>query len=553
MAIQNIHRHFLDIIKADQKSTDELADMYVHEMEFPEEQATDVIYNSTVKTLKKAGVFSTRRPNKRNTSKTVKMSAFELSQEDAADYKETLEDLASFAYKKIFNQKNIEKIYSKHFKFNIKMNKEGFIQFPEGVYGNRSSLDKSRRARHEAQKELASEGVKLVLKNFIPEFKETVKNKGRFYTGSLQDSDQSKIDKMSEMSSNKSEVQTRAIDSHSIKGHDTTTAILNVLDNLLNADTKIAAEVAKVVDRNNVVETTQKRMFEIFDEFEIENEKITDIVRDKAQGKEVKDKLIVKLQYGTDKLNRTMTSKDRDGISKKLDNIAQKQLEILAKSNLDKRTKRYRDLKGSKSFDKRLEDGALNVTIDMVEGVERISKLLKGVKVTSGKKVNAKKKETSKKRSTGSIHKRKRNIKNKKTARGVGVKEGIAATGVYNPRTTASDTSLGNLMQIIQKSLPRMLKRNMEPPALQYRGIGNPRQGTGPFNTGVRITSVKNNKKIPGGINVNYTYEKYPYQTFEPGFKQGNVLRDPRKLIQESIRDIMIERKQTRFLNFRRY
>ena len=358
---------------------------------------------------------------------------------------------------------------------------------------------------------------------------------------------------MSEMSSNKSEVQTRAIDSHSIKGHDTTTAILNVLDNLLNADTKIAAEVAKVVDRNNVVETTQKRMFEIFDEFEIENEKITDIVRDKAQGKEVKDKLIVKLQYGTDKLNRTMTSKDRDGISKKLDNIAQKQLEILAKSNLDKRTKRYRDLKGSKSFDKRLEDGALNVTIDMVEGVERISKLLKGVKVTSGKKVNAKKKETSKKRSTGSIHKRKRNIKNKKTARGVGVKEGIAATGVYNPRTTASDTSLGNLMQIIQKSLPRMLKRNMEPPALQYRGIGNPRQGTGPFNTGVRITSVKNNKKIPGGINVNYTYEKYPYQTFEPGFKQGNVLRDPRKLIQESIRDIMIERKQTRFLNFRRY
>ena len=378
-------------------------------------------------------------------------------------------------------------------------------------------------------------------------------DKGRFYTGSLQDSDQSKIDKMSEMSSNKSEVQTRAIDSHSIKGHDTTTAILNVLDNLLNADTKIAAEVAKVVDRNNVVETTQKRMFEIFDEFEIENEKITDIVRDKAQGKEVKDKLIVKLQYGTDKLNRTMTSKDRDGISKKLDNIAQKQLEILAKSNLDKRTKRYRDLKGSKSFDKRLEDGALNVTIDMVEGVERISKLLKGVKVTSGKKVNAKKKETSKKRSTGSIHKRKRNIKNKKTARGVGVKEGIAATGVYNPRTTASDTSLGNLMQIIQKSLPRMLKRNMEPPALQYRGIGNPRQGTGPFNTGVRITSVKNNKKIPGGINVNYTYEKYPYQTFEPGFKQGNVLRDPRKLIQESIRDIMIERKQTRFLNFRRY
>ena len=28
-------------------------------------------------------------------------------------------------------------------------------------------------------------------------------------------------------------------------------------------------------------------------------------------------------------------------------------------------------------------------------------------------------------------------------------------------------------MQMINKSLPRHLKRNMEPPALQYRGIGN--------------------------------------------------------------------------------
>jgi len=31
---------------------------------------------------------------------------------------------------------------------------------------------------------------------------------------------------------------------------------------------------------------------------------------------------------------------------------------------------------------------------------------------------------------------------------------------------------------------------------------------------------------------------KNPYQTFEPGFKQGSTMRDPRKIIGESIREI---------------
>ena len=127
-------------------------------------------------------------------------------------------------------------------------------------------------------------------------------------------------------------------------------------------------------------------------------------------------------------------------------------------------------------------------------------------------------------------------------------------TGRYDPKTEASETSLAALMQIVNRSLPRHIKNNMTPPALQYRGQGNPsRPFAGPFNTGARVTSLSPYKKVQGGVQVNYTYEKYPYQTFEPGFKQGSVFRDPRKLIQESIRDIMIERKQTRFLNFRRY
>jgi hypothetical protein len=554
VAIENIHRHFLDIIRADQRSTDELANIFAHKLEFPKSECIDVIYNSTVKSLKSVGIFSTNRVNKKDPSKTVKMSAFELSKEDAADYKKTLEDLALFAYNKVFTAKNIKKTYKKYFGNDISVDSEGTISFPQGVYGRPTKAGGDRRKRHDAQKDLAVQGVKVVLKNFIPEFKETVKNKGKFYVGrhgSMQN--EAKVKRFKKLKK-KDKIKTRAVDSHSTMGNDTTTALLNALLNLETAvDQKIAPIVSQIVDKDNIITTTRNEMLKIFSEFKIGNQKITDIVAQRAKGTEVKDLITVTLEYGTDKLNRSNSKKDRDRISKRLDEIAQNQLEKLANTNLNKTNKRYRDLKGSKTFGERLEDGALNNTISMVEGVERISKLLKGVKVTSGTKVKAKKKQTSEKTSKGSVYNRKRSTKNTKKAKGVGVRERIAATGIYNPRTTASDIALGNLMNMIQKALPRHLKNNMEPPALQYRGIGNPKQGTGPFNTGVRITSVKNNKKVPGGINVNYTYEKYPYQTFEPGFKQGDPFRDPRKLIQESIRDIMIERKQSRFLNFRRY
>ena len=126
-------------------------------------------------------------------------------------------------------------------------------------------------------------------------------------------------------------------------------------------------------------------------------------------------------------------------------------------------------------------------------------------------------------------------------------------TGKYDRRVPESDVSLVRLMAHINRALPRHLKRNMEPPALQYRGRGNPsRPFAGPFNRGVRVTAARPNQKVAGGVDLDYTYEKYPYQTFEPGFLKGDVMRDPRKLIEESIRDVLIERRVTRFLNMRR-
>jgi hypothetical protein len=55
-----------------------------------------------------------------------------------------------------------------------------------------------------------------------------------------------------------------------------------------------------------------------------------------------------------------------------------------------------------------------------------------------------------------------------------------------------------------------------------------------------------------GGVQVDYTYMKMPYQTFEPGYKQGNTQRDPRKIIGESVRAIAQSIIGDKFLKVRR-
>lgn len=87
------------------------------------------------------------------------------------------------------------------------------------------------------------------------------------------------------------------------------------------------------------------------------------------------------------------------------------------------------------------------------------------------------------------------------------------------------------LIAEINRKLPETIAKNMGSPALNYR--------SGRFAASARVTDVI---KTPQGYpSFGYTYQKYPYQTFEPGFAQGSVDRDPRTLITKSIREIALQ------------
>lgn len=109
--------------------------------------------------------------------------------------------------------------------------------------------------------------------------------------------------------------------------------------------------------------------------------------------------------------------------------------------------------------------------------------------------------------------------------------------GSVSPGGAKPEPSMFSLVALINQKLPETVEKNMGPPALT--------NVTGRFANSVRVTDV-----IPtaqGFPSIGYTYRKSPYQTFETGNKQGDPERDPRKLINRSIREIAAEMAIGRF------
>jgi hypothetical protein len=75
---------------------------------------------------------------------------------------------------------------------------------------------------------------------------------------------------------------------------------------------------------------------------------------------------------------------------------------------------------------------------------------------------------------------------------------------------------------------------------------------TGSFASSVKVTDIRRTNK--GFPSIGYTYDKNPYQIFEVGAGKtpwANADRDPRKLIDRSIREIAAERAIGRFFTRR--
>ncbi len=91
---------------------------------------------------------------------------------------------------------------------------------------------------------------------------------------------------------------------------------------------------------------------------------------------------------------------------------------------------------------------------------------------------------------------------------------------------------------MLNSKLPETVVRNMKPPRLENR--------TGRFASSVKVTDISKTRQ--GYMSVGYTYEKSPYQVYEStsGSRFSDVERDPRTLIDASIRQIAAQLVTTR-------
>jgi hypothetical protein len=101
------------------------------------------------------------------------------------------------------------------------------------------------------------------------------------------------------------------------------------------------------------------------------------------------------------------------------------------------------------------------------------------------------------------------------------------------PLELSQGVSLVNLQTLLNANLVDRVKQNMGDGS--RRDILNLR--TGRFAESAKVERLSESRA--GMITVFYSYMKNPYQTFEPGFKQGSpATRNPKLLIAKSIREI---------------
>ena len=95
------------------------------------------------------------------------------------------------------------------------------------------------------------------------------------------------------------------------------------------------------------------------------------------------------------------------------------------------------------------------------------------------------------------------------------------------------------LMQLLNSRLPETVRRNMISPRLESQ--------TGRFASSTKVTDITTTRK--GFTSIGYTYENQPYGVFEStsGSRFASLERDPRRLIDSSIREIAVELAIGRF------
>jgi len=215
----------------------------------------------------------------------------------------------------------------------------------------------------------------------------------------------------------------------------------------------------------------------------------------------------IKVFLGSQILNVAQSASEQK-LKKELQTALTKAIERLKKDEL-------LELKGSASI---ADVKKQKVVKSIVEPFKKI----KGVKVTS----DTAKKKLGKTKSSAKLE------VGPKVKKGGAVKPKLRKKKLRGARLQKTATGFEplQLLGILNQRVPETVRRNMQEPALVNR--------TGTFADSVKVTEIQ---RTPQGFpSIGYTYKRNPYDIFEVGSGNPRATpeRDPRILIDKSIREI---------------
>jgi hypothetical protein len=259
---------------------------------------------------------------------------------------------------------------------------------------------------------------------------------------------------------------------------------------------------------------------ELDNEFIINSETISSIVN--------ADKIIrIQIHQGGDQHQGYMAHADSRSVNRIIDSIEDK----LLNSPLGLSSENYR---ASKSMSDMAKDAALaQVVTNFVTKSGKPDMRYKVNKRAALQNVKPRKKSNKGKFSN--------KTKGTRIATGMIAGKSKAKKAGVSRKVQNQKSALG-LKELINAALPEAMLLKMHPPALRNR--------TGRFRNSAEVTNVTMGPR--GGTQIDYTYMKDPYQTFEPGGAMGSVNRDPRRLIGGTVREIAQQITGNKFITTRR-
>lgn len=503
MAIDNLFRIFENRLNQIETEREKSARNFAHNYSFPIDKTKTAIKSAFSAVVLGARITKTNNPFTKN-----------------SELEKAVDKSLSDTFYKVYSESNLLANFNNRFPDGVSIAKDSSktvpkISFIEGTYQQKRSGNKSR-DRVIVTNNLLIDAVNDLI-NRIPKYLDkdgSSKNKTHYSAYKKNVNSAGNYDTR--------QVQGIGLGLHGTEDENTTVAMLAFLDGVKQAS---RTQKPQMGGKENTYFNEQvnkiNNIFGVRKGLKVSKRTLEEYIKNPK----LIDEIVVEIEYGTNIHQSEQSAFDAKILKQQMEeakNDALSGLENIFKDRTD-----YLNLKGSKTLKERVIKGVPLTTLENVTQTLTQKTVKKRIRKTTAKvsKTVSKRKRTNKKRVDRKV----------KTIRGKAGKVN------YGKKQNAIQQNPIALKELINAKLPDELLKQMQLPKLRNR--------TGRFRNSAQVTNVMVGPR--GGTHIEYTYMKNPYQTFEPGGRQGSVNRDPRRLIGGTVREIAQELMGKRFVKVR--